>query len=1346
MKRIITILSLITMMFISGITYADDINIFLNNRADSATNSDAKPQILFLIDIVANGEEVCGDWACYDLNENELAEGCPDAGDGGGDSGKCYTASNAPSGGWQFSDQLASPPDFEYLADFIFEGEVCAFYSGNGQTYIKKRNCAIDGVDSRAIIKEVMQQRPDAKIGVMALNDSKSAKLILPVAARDTGSLEADIAKLMENPAEIMLDGSSIPTAGGLAAVNDYLKGVDTPLTEECENAQLVILTNGGWKEDAHPNTTSLNDITGITAPSETNATFLTNVAAYLKTEPGNGCKANILTSVIGLGVATNDSDIPLFRSSLSNSPAQNMAAAGGGIFLNTGDGSTIVNAVLEMLDYSYPTPSALITPTAPVSISRSHNIDLLFASAFKPEGKVVWPGNMTMGTVAEWTDGGSIDPQAFNIDQEFTNSALITPSNGITIKTDLGCSSSVLCEWSDSSDSVLTQDDINWLKGTSLSDMSTLLGDPLHFKPLAIHYGDLDDGNDLSDSELYLLVGTNRGLLHMFQYTGSGLAHQWAFLPKELEAMIPALRNGNLAPAYNMVNHFYGVDGAPSAFIYDANRDGKIETGGFDRVLTYFGLRRGGATYYALDLTNPTSPKLQWSRGKSVADYGTKPGANMDEFNTSRPEIKKIPAGGGPCPVFSTNAADGTISTLNNSTNDSGGYCVNCLNVTPEVEAHKEYLGKFDGSTKVYNHVAVYLKDVIDNQPIFTQVNQCVRDLSGVNSYTFDAHPVALDPMSRQISSASCTGRSTNVKSDPFEGASGIGVQSSYRTIQTIVGFDLTSLPENAYITSARVSMGHVGKGTEADAATQYNSGVAIWASKDGYYGEEPGNENSGGTDCTDWDEANSSSDSYTYVGAIKSPSGGSVALGARTTDGQIFPEFLFPHFYDNGVINDNGKYALTKLLRKGINDDNHQISWQQFVIQSAQDLPEIVVWGAPKSGKIPSDYAYENYTGSDSGIGSYWDAVVPKLEITWTLTPPSASEPSDLEDLMSIDNSEFITCLDGSCSSTSDDYSIKIIVTGSGTVSGDGTNSCSVSNSPCIFTYTTDTEVNLITSGGTFQNWDGACTGSGSCSVIPVESGTVPEVTATFEAAACTPGNGTASLTVSSLETEKGLISINGGASISSYEGLQLCPGSIMVKAMPEEGYKFDKWNSGLASCSTATCTVTITDASIVGSVTFVADGGGTDTFNLTVGETETGTGAGTFVVAPSGDDCSPVVAGCSSHAKDTNVTVTVTANDNAVFKEWGDACSGTGTCTVKMEGHRSVTAKFNNCFTAWNYHHEIDGRAYKAEKSSFLWHAYAKGSGYDLGQLGSSFYSATTSVEETSSDYWENVGNCN
>jgi type IV pilus assembly protein PilY1 len=71
----------------------------------------------------------------------------------------------------------------------------------------------------------------------------------------------------------------------------------------------------------------------------------------------------------------------------------------------------------------------------------------------------------------------------------------------------------------------------------------------------------------------------------------------------------------------------------------FDAHRDGSVDISGGDRVWLYFGIRRAGAAYYALDVTDPTVPQLLWHIGADQL-----PGAGE---SWSAPTIARVRVGG---------------------------------------------------------------------------------------------------------------------------------------------------------------------------------------------------------------------------------------------------------------------------------------------------------------------------------------------------------------------------------------------------------------------------------------------------------------------------------------------------------------------------------------------------------------------------------------------------------------------------------------------------------------------------------------------------------------------------
>jgi len=82
---------------------------------------------------------------------------------------------------------------------------------------------------------------------------------------------------------------------------------------------------------------------------------------------------------------------------------------------------------------------------------------------------------------------------------------------------------------------------------------------------------------------------------------------------------------------------------------------------------------------------------------------------------------------------------------------------------------------------------------------------------------------------------------------------------------------------------------------------------------------------------------------------------------------------------------------------------------------------------------------------------------------------------------------------------------------------------------------------------------------------------------------------------------------------------------------------------------------------------------------TFTLTVTRTGSDSAKGTVTSSPAGISCGTACSG--AFTRGAVVTLTARALANRVFAGWGGACSGTApTCTVTMDGTKSVTAAFN------------------------------------------------------------------
>jgi type IV pilus assembly protein PilY1 len=168
------------------------------------------------------------------------------------------------------------------------------------------------------------------------------------------------------------------------------------------------------------------------------------------------------------------------------------------------------------------------------------------------------------------------------------------------------------------------------------------IFGDPLHSRPLPINYG-ARDGYSRSNPAIYIAVGSNDGYMHFVRNTNTDGSESgkeiWGFMPRHVMSELSTKRANAVSAPLS-----YTVDGAPVAYIEDLNQNGTVDSG--EQAWLFFGLRRGGKAYYALDVSNPTSPKLMWSieKGGDFAELA---------YTFSTPRVGRMDWGSGERPVL---------------------------------------------------------------------------------------------------------------------------------------------------------------------------------------------------------------------------------------------------------------------------------------------------------------------------------------------------------------------------------------------------------------------------------------------------------------------------------------------------------------------------------------------------------------------------------------------------------------------------------------------------------------------------------------------------------------------
>lgn len=187
-------------------------------------------------------------------------------------------------------------------------------------------------------------------------------------------------------------------------------------------------------------------------------------------------------------------------------------------------------------------------------------------------------------------------------------------------------------------------------------------MGDILHSKPIFVSYG----------SQKVLYVGTNEGYLHAINESSG--EEIFAFMPSKLLKNIDAQYRNNSDD-----KHKYGVDGPITFWHDDTNHNGDVDSG--ETAILYFGLRRGGKAYYALDISDRTHPSLKWVINNTglFSNLGytwSQPTLSMFRYDSSSTARPVLVFGGG----FIDDNGDYVTETEGSTSTGTEVYIVNAL------------------------------------------------------------------------------------------------------------------------------------------------------------------------------------------------------------------------------------------------------------------------------------------------------------------------------------------------------------------------------------------------------------------------------------------------------------------------------------------------------------------------------------------------------------------------------------------------------------------------------------------------------------------------------------------
>jgi uncharacterized repeat protein (TIGR02543 family) len=218
----------------------------------------------------------------------------------------------------------------------------------------------------------------------------------------------------------------------------------------------------------------------------------------------------------------------------------------------------------------------------------------------------------------------------------------------------------------------------------------------------------------------------------------------------------------------------------------------------------------------------------------------------------------------------------------------------------------------------------------------------------------------------------------------------------------------------------------------------------------------------------------------------------------------------------------------------------------------------------------------------------------------------------------------------------------------------------------SDCSENYAKDTGVTLTATpkaGYQFTGWSGACSGTASCVVT---MGSNQTVNASFTAQPPNTNQLNVSMTGNGSITSTPM-GINCGSTCSASFNSGT---SVTLSAVADANYTFTGWSGDCSGMET--CSLTMSANKTV-SANFAATSAPPNAFSLSVSKSGNGTVTSKPTTIRCGTNCS------STFTAGSRVTLSAEPDNGFAFANWDGACSGTATCTVVMDGDKSVSAKF-------------------------------------------------------------------
>lgn len=450
----------------------------------------------------------------------------------------------------------------------------------------------------------------------------------------------------------------------------------NSPISHQCQKNHIVLFSDGEPSSDTGANGRIQTLLSSISAENRVSglSTSCTNSGGCAEEIAFYGNQEDLSSDLDGIqnvtfhavggfvqGAAqTKLEDIAKYGSwAAPGKPLNPSLKEGDGLYANVQSYDQLKKSLQDIFDAIAKTSSTFTAPAVSVNaFNNLEHLDQLYYSVFKPTDSAGWSGNLKRyrltgdGQVVDKNDNPAVDPNTgFFTESAHSFWTLSAEPDGNEVKKGgaasrftttrkivsyLGADKTLF-----SSDNAINETNskltdslldlpatytaadktklLKWAKGLDVNDEDNdaiyddariFMEDPLHSQPVVINYAK-DNANKTFDSTIF--IATNSGFLHAISSDEDNPKELFAFIPSELLDNIYQYFTG-----LSSLDKVYGLDGPVSYWHKDTNRNGVILDSSSsiesdEHIYLYAGMRRGGRSYYALDVSNRSNPKYLW-------------------------------------------------------------------------------------------------------------------------------------------------------------------------------------------------------------------------------------------------------------------------------------------------------------------------------------------------------------------------------------------------------------------------------------------------------------------------------------------------------------------------------------------------------------------------------------------------------------------------------------------------------------------------------------------------------------------------------------------------------------